>query len=562
MAALVCLGIALVGAWSVSMARSMGYDEAMHAHLPSARIALALRAGELGKAIEVLLGCQQYPFAQPLLAGLVQAMFGVSEFAARALGRVEWAAALFALFLIVRRTTDATIVDAAVARTRARTAGALAVAMAATSPLGVAYSGSLFLEVPFCAAALAGVHAWLARADGARRTRADLLAGAWIAVALFTKFNYGAMLALGLGVDALASIVVAARARRVGEELRSALRVALPPALACLWWFAWPWPGDFELARSHREAFAGFLAGNQGFAPVSAGARVFDWGAGLFASPRAMGLAAIGVLLSLHAWRSPAWRTLFCVCAALIVPVALHPFHLDRFLLPGGMFLFALAAIGWSRVLPRSAPWRWAAVAALLAAGVVRADLDAPRWLDRCQPTDNPAPAIAEYRANFARERVQLSPGRPLPTAGLPRAESDAWLDRIAAQVGPEERVGWLAAPDKLSPGALHLGLYQRGGSTRRYLEQALDSSMFTVAAVDPAWDDARLASFAGGFDVILSSDPPDVVGRAIWGFLGAYRGRLVASLGWSEVEYATLEFARSLPPAMSVRLYCLRPAR
>src|SRR5687768_15928035 len=101
-ACLVALLLAIVGAASVSMSKSMGYDESMHAELPAARMALALREGEFGSAADTLLACQQYPFGHPLVLAGVQAVTGVSEQAARASGRVLWALALLGIFLVTR----------------------------------------------------------------------------------------------------------------------------------------------------------------------------------------------------------------------------------------------------------------------------------------------------------------------------------------------------------------------------------------------------------------------------------------------------------------------------
>ncbi|MEM7310675.1 MAG: hypothetical protein AAF682_28640 [Planctomycetota bacterium] len=66
-AALLCL---LFGCWTASLVdagRSYGWDESMHAQLPAVRMALAVRAGEAREAVEVALGCHQYPFVAPVL---------------------------------------------------------------------------------------------------------------------------------------------------------------------------------------------------------------------------------------------------------------------------------------------------------------------------------------------------------------------------------------------------------------------------------------------------------------------------------------------------------------
>ncbi|MEO6709449.1 MAG: hypothetical protein ABI054_00545 [Planctomycetota bacterium] len=146
-AALVALALAIVGAASVSMARSMGYDESMHAELPAARMLIAVQLGEWKAASDALQGCQQYPFVVPIALALVQAFTGVSELACRMSGRVFWAIALFAIFLVAREIAQA------VSRERAKTdpqtdsqagwVAWIAMGLAALSPAALDFSGTL-----------------------------------------------------------------------------------------------------------------------------------------------------------------------------------------------------------------------------------------------------------------------------------------------------------------------------------------------------------------------------------------------------------------------------------
>jgi hypothetical protein len=336
--------------------------------------------------------------------------------------------------------------------------------------------------------------------------------------------------------------------------VKSAARVALVPALLLAWWFLLPLPGGTSLGAAHRLAFLGFLSGNQGLREIAFPERAIDWGAGLFASPRALVVALAGAILALRFWRTRAVRTIAILAAVCTLPVALHPFHLDRFLLPGAPYLWVLAALGIESLLPRSALARIAVLALLALACGVRRDLDTVPLMDWGFPAAQSTPEIDAYRRTVLAEKIALSPGRSLPTGGLERAESEALLDAIAAEVGPQARVAWLGGPSELSISALHVGLLARGGTPRRFLDNAHDGAMFGASAEDPGWDASRLAAFAAPVDVVLASEPPDLRGRAVWNFLRGYRERLV-----SETGYAAREFARVRIGTREVNLIALR---
>ncbi len=567
-AVLVALALALIGACSVSMAKSMGYDEAMHAELPAARMAVAAQLGEGAKFFDALLGCQQYPFGYPLWLALVQSFSGVSELACRASGRVVWAIALLGLFLVVREVANALARERALPEdslaggdSRLDWAPWFAMGLGALSPLALNYSGTLFLEVPFTAAALFATLFWLRRRTPQvkNRARGELSCGALLALAFFTKFNYGGLLAAGCALDFALEGLSAFRAQAMQTWLRSAARLALIPAIVCLWWFVLPLPGGSEIAASHRTAFLGFLGGNLNFRVVPWPARVLDWGAGLFVSPRAFLLVAIFALIGFRFWRTREVRTLAILGLCCIVPVALHPFHEDRFLLPGAPFVWALAALGASSILPRAVMPRVALLAALVLACGVRVDLDTQRLMDWGIPPTDTRPEIAEYRRAVLAEKISLAPGRRLDTAGLERADSDVALDAIAKEAGPSARIGWLAAVEKLPPGALQVGLLARGGSARRLLEDVATSMLFGVDGVDPAWDNERLRAACAPFDVIFSSKPLNAFGSGQWNFLAGYCAKLAAELGYEQRAFATLSMHPYLAPAREVQLIALR---
>lgn len=560
-AVLIALSLGLIGAASVSMARSMGYDEAMHAELPAARMAVAAQMGEGSNFFDALLGCQQYPFGYPFLLACVQWIGGVSEFACRATGRMLWAFALLGIFLVARELVRGWPSKGAPGPSSLNWMPWIAMALAAISPLALSYSGTLFLEVPFTTVAVFATYAWLRRrADDQRsKPRADVIAGAMLALGLFTKFNYGGLLALGCALDFALEGVSALRSRTLGPWLRSAARIIAVPCLALLWWFGLPLPAGLETAASHRAAFLGFLGGNLDFKPTPYGERLFDWGVGLFLSPRLAILCGLAALLALRHWRARALQAVVILGACSIAPVAFHPFHEDRFLLPGAPFVWIAAALGICSVLPRSPRWRAGVLAGLALLCLTRADLDGQRLMDWSFPSAETRPEVLQYRRAILEERISLAPSRLLRTAGLAREESDAILDALAAEVGPEARVGWLAAVEKIPPGALQVGLLTRAGSRARLLEDPTGSMLFGVTGQDPAWDDARLAAACANFDVIIASDPPAALGAGPWKFLGDYRTRLTGTLGYTEREFAKVVLQPPLGTAREVRLLALR---
>jgi len=561
---------AAIGGACVSMQDSLGYDESMHALLPAARMLLALQLGEGASAADALLACQQYPFVYPLLLALVQAFTGLSELACRVTGRVCWALALLGIFLVARE------VAAGIARERVRRAPAqaadgatrwtpwIAMGLAAASPLGMGFSGTLFLEVPFTAVALFATWAWLrcARASEQPIPRRDFAAGALIALAFFTKFNYGGMLALGFALDFLLEGLSAFRGKSLAPWWRRAARLGCVPVLACAWWFVLPLPGGFTLGAQHREAFLGFLAGNRELVPASFARRALDWCAGVFVAPGLALACMVLALCALRFWRARELRTLLILGLACALPVAMHPFHLERLLLPAAPFLWVLAALGVG-ALPRSR-WRGlgASAAFLITLAILGASLKLERMVAWAYPGPEPSPQVLEYREREMARKRSLAFDRALPTAGLPRAESDALLDAYATQAGPGARVGWLGAPEKMAPCALQLGLLARGGTRERFLANANDAMMFGVQGSDPNWDAARLAAWAGAFDVIFCSEPPDLGGKPAWNFLAQYRERLCNEHGFSAVEFAQVALQRPLRAPEQVRLIALRRSR
>ncbi|MBK8178429.1 MAG: hypothetical protein IPK67_05935 [Planctomycetes bacterium] len=565
-AALLCAVLAILWGSSVSMSHSLGYDEAMHAEAPALRLLAGVQQGEWGTVGAAFFGCEQYPFGYPLLLALVQACTGPSELACRVTGRVLFALTVFLIFLITERAARGAVDRGALDSTRARFAPWIALGFAALSPLALAYSGTLFLEGPFLAAAAASVHLWLARREalGPRAARLEILTGLLLAAAFFTKFNYAVLLIGGLCLDFLAEGLGALRAKALAPWIASAGRLALLPALSLLWWFVLPWPAGLETAASHRETFVAFLLGNQTLvAPKTFPERAIDWLAGVFANPRAFCLGCLGVLAALRRVGLPQVRSLGFLALALVVPVALHPYHLDRFLLPGALVLWILAGLGLALCLPRAGGRALAVLAGLVVLCGVRRDLDTswlPRWVVTPQGEE-----VAAYQRAYMAEKISLHPARVLPTAGLDRATSDAALDLLhglcdAAGSG-DLHLCWLGPVAKLPPMAIQLGLVRRGGDPRRLLDDPARAMLLGVAPADPGWDDGALAAAAAPFDVVLASDPVTAFGTGEWAFVQGHVERLLA-LGYRRDLAGPLLQRLPMGKERSVHLLVLRKPR
>jgi hypothetical protein len=226
------------------------------------------------------------------------------------------------------------------------------------------------------------------------------------------------------------------------------LALAAPVLVAATWWFVLPLPGDLLMGALHREKFLGFVTGNSELARVAWEHRALHWTSSLVASPRAFVLLVIGLLVALHTSFTRGTRTLWLVALVFTVAITAHPFHLDRFLVPGGVVLFALSAIGLAALLPRSNPGR-VALAALVGFLVLWSPSTDVEWFAERLGilARDDEPELARYKRSVLAGRQRLSPWRTLPTGGLPAAELDPLVDLVAAEVGPDECPGWIGPP-------------------------------------------------------------------------------------------------------------------
>ena len=375
----VVLAVLAVFVPAVDSTRAWGWDESMHAELPAVHMLLAAQDGDWTGAARVAVECHQYPFGYPLMLAAAQAVFGISEAVCRATGRVMWGALALAVFLVVREVVGR----------RGRPARGdeiapwLGLGLVLASPLTMAFAGTLFLEIPVATAATLAVWLWLRRQNSSRGFAAQVICGCAVAAVFFTKFNYGGLFLAGL---ALAFLLEAVERLRVGEVrrlLRDAVGLGLVPALAGAWWFLWPWPAGAEVAAVHRQAILDLVTANRELASLGWGYRLLHWTSYLCVSPRAFVVVLIGVLVAARELLRPGGRSVWLIALALVVPIVGHSFHQERFLIPPGAFVFALAALGLARLLPTSRSGRVAAIVGLVAFVGVMPSFDARALAER-----------------------------------------------------------------------------------------------------------------------------------------------------------------------------------
>lgn len=490
------------GAW--------GWDETMHSELPAVRMLLHAQRGEWGGFFEALHGCDRYPPLYPLLLAVWHGLFGLGETVARSLGLVLFLGGVVpATASLARRValSGSPALDRSIG-TDAALLGALA---AIASPLARRYAPTTFIELAALLTIVLALRAWMRRRDNVPSLRADLAAGFWIAAALLTKFNYGALLA---GVIVADGLVDLAASRFSVDVARRLARTATPTCLAALWWFALPLPMGTEVAAQHREAFLGFVTGNLEFARMPFWLRATNWLTGV--APHALLLPALAIPGVVNALRnrSAGARTLLIALVFFTVPVILHPFQLDRFLMP-------VAAVVWTLGAAAVARWTHAHPASLSISAAVL--LPAMMLITTFRVTwlfGFPVAPEGTAGRSFQEDHVGRALGLFGPPAsnGLDRSTHDGVLDLIAEGVGPEDSVGWLGQSTEISPAALHLGLLERGGSATRFLEHA-----HLPMDIDPIpgehhgdRTDEDLLTWASDFDHVVMVGTGDIKDRPL----------------------------------------------
>ena len=531
--------------WTHGIPRSpsLGWDEAMNADLPALRMLHSLKRGEVRAAFDALLGCSQYPFVFPSFLAAVQGIFGVGEAVCRAAGTVLWCATLFGLFLLGREVSQ-----------KGSLAPWLAMAFGALSPMALAFAGTLFLQIPFACASVFALRAWLRRSSHPG-TRSELAAGAWIAACIFTKFNYGLLLAFGFALDWLFETITVLRSGEVAAWARRSGALLLIPAAACLWWFG------FDAGHEHRAQLVAYLGGNRAFGRVSYATRLLHASAWLSLTPRLFVVVIVSAAATLPLIQRPPLRALWLVLVAMAGPILAHPFHLERFLIPIAIPLWALAGVGLARILPTRPLLRPAILGVLLVLTVVYPSRAAVRTADLLGAL-SPDSRRRSYQADVYARLPDLSPSRLLPTNGLERDESERFLSIVAREAGPTERIGWIGVSSSFSPAAIHIGLLEGGGSVDRFLRDAAEPMDVAYFGEDPHWTDAELAAYAARFDIVFATEPPDLKDLPGRRWTRIYRQHLVDRLGWDGRVVGSSAISRPLQDVQVVSVYACRPKR
>ena len=553
LAALVSAFLALVWGPAVSMDDAWGWDESMNAAYPGARIALALRDAAPSEVLRTVHDCRQYPFVVPLLLGLVQTVTGVSEFACRVVLRWLWCAGLFGLFLLVRRVASERGPPGTFG---VRAAPWLALSLAAASPMAWAYAGSLFLEIPFAVVSVVTAIAWLRRGPQ-RSLGREAVAGTWATVALFTKFNYGLLLGFALFLDLAVDAIGELRAGRGRSFLRRTGVLALPPVLGLVWWFGLPLPYGAAEAAAHREAFRAFLGGNTDPSmDIPGSIRALHWTAFLAVTPRVLAIQLLAAATTVTALGQRGVRLLWILFLAGGLPVWTHNFHLDRFLLPGAVPLWCLAGLGLAQQLGAAAspapgrpgpggtrrrlPRLGRGLGDACGGPVRRAAQRLPALGPGGVPRPVPGPADPDPWPGAGGQRGLPGPARTPRDAGDPR--------------------GWIGMSNVFSPGAMHLGLLERGagdpGAVRR---GDLDRTFVDIGFADPGWPAARVQRWGAGFDLLLTTEPIDLTRPGPRAFLKRYRTDLMAAGGWRRMHLGRLTLRRADGEAYGVDVYACR---
>lgn len=584
-----------LGSRAVDEGATWGWDESMHAGLPAMRISQHLKHLELTGAAEVAVECQQYPFMVPVVWGALDAAFsevGEAEVFGRRVGR--WGLALLALGVaLLGRELVRAMYERREDDVEEWLAAGLGFALVLASPLAVDYSATWFLEVPFACLAVWTVWAWLRRV--ARRAepgawRRDLLCGALVMAAFFTKFNYGLLLGFGLALalawEALGLAVPKLRATwpaplAWGAFARSVLWLALVPALGFAWWFVLPLPGGSELAASHREAFMAFLSGNQHLNRTPDAQRLLDWGVHAVTTPRLLLLlvAGIGGLVWIGRRRAPV-IAVWLIWLACLLPIVLHNFHLDRFLVLPLVLALPLGIVGllWlARLGARgnAAQGSLALVPLLVLGASVFPRWDGALWFDATVGFHDD-PDVRAYQERILANFQNNDFDRKLTTAGLDVVAAGKLLDAVADEVlvegAPARSFGWLGISSELSPAALVAGVYARAdarGLARPDLGAAAATRpdgnprmVLSFQDIDPGWNDEQLFAWASSFDVVFTTVPPDLRGRGGREFIRGYQSRLIGSGRVETREVAAVQVPQPFGPPKFVQLFALVPQR
>ena len=397
-------------------------DEAGHA-LPGARMALALRAGDLAGFTTATRDEVHWPFVHPWLLCAAFLAFGIKSEVARGLSLVALAVVLGLLPLLARELAD---------QDAPPWLGWLAITVLLVTPDCWMFASQVMSEslgMLWTVLAL-----WLgARATARARPRLQAAAGGLAALAFLTKYNYGAPLALALAGAPLL------RGGRKG--LRQSLAVVLGFGLPVALWLGWQLSTDF----SRRELILGVVAnrdeGLRGVEGLAFYPRALAARAGLAVAV----VAALGLASS--AWRRPRGPRLAALLfgALTLALLTWHPNKQWRYALPLLPVALVLADV---EVAARLSRWRrdagpaYAAAALLLL--VTRAPLEA--LLDTVRSGE--VPGAAARVVGFAADQTgSCGTVLVLGSTGLLPHSAIEW--DLLRRGGHEPRVRPLGYPDE-----------------------------------------------------------------------------------------------------------------
>jgi hypothetical protein len=419
----------------------------------------------------VIHDCDRYPFVYPVALAVWQGVFGIGEAQARALGRFMLVLLILLTIPLALYLARRPVGSAPRPRSHLIDVVLLVVLAGLASPLARRYGPTLFLEIPAVVLMAATLVSWISRRDlttgTGQRARRDLLTGLLVALTFFTKFNYALLLAAALGADAFVELIVARRRR---HALLSLLWVAAPVLMGLAWWFVLPVPMGQNAAAEHRLNFMEFVQGNQSHA-TTPWTRKMNWLTGISAHPFLFAALIVFSLGLIAVQRTRTSVTFLFALVAFVVPILLHNYQLDRFLLPAAVTFWVAggtSAAIFLRRFPRTFSLGAVALAALCAAFPA---LEVLGWEPVRLPVAPLGSPIRELQQNHVHSTLGLY--GPPASNGMHRATHDKLMDMLAAAVGPEDSVGWLGQSAEVSPASLHVELLRRGGSRDRFLQYA-----------------------------------------------------------------------------------------
>ncbi|MCP5024636.1 MAG: hypothetical protein GY930_23085, partial [bacterium] len=380
------------------------------------------------------------------------------------------------------------------------------------------------------------------------------------------------LLFAALGIDLLFQAWRAVRDGSLNVFFKRVAWLALPLFIALLWWFGWPWPGDSEIAAQHRESFVTYLSGNRAGGSTPWSRRLLGWSVAFVPTARFGLLLIVGLALAVRFSRNAAVRLMWLVAGCFAIPIGLHPFYLDRFLIPIGPPLWVLSALGLgllaervSAKIPNRAA-RFGLGILVLTACLAVPERDARFMAKRVGIWNE---GRADYLTWLFAGWRDLSPNRSIKTAGLSTGTADCFVELVASELADTERFGWLGVSAGLSPATIHLGLAARRAEldsaeafTANFRRDAHRQAFFAHGNADIGMGLESFREWAEQFNVIFRTDPPDLNARKSREWINDYVDWLESEFGWNRKELGQVKVDRPFTDPVTVTLFACRPPR